>query len=596
MAISSEKTTTTEPVSSKKGGLRTLPFIIANETFEKVASYGLLANMILYLLGDYHFKLTTGANILFLWNALSNFTPIIGAFLSDSFLGRFRVIAIGTVTSLLGILVLVLTAVIRKARPPHCDLMSGEKCESPKLGQRLLLYSSFALMSIGAGGIRPCSMAFGADQIDKPENRENERTLQTFFSWYYASTGISIMIAVTVIVYIQDKVGWAQGFGVSLGLMAFSTLMFFLGNSLYVKVKGNKNLFCGFAHVVSAAWKNRHLSLPPQNNFDGWYYHKGSKLVTPTDKLRFLNKACIIKIPSKDLTHEGIAKDPWSLSTVRQVEELKALLKVLPIWSTGIYIAASISQQSFWINQATHMNTELFTRHFHIPAGSFSVFTLLSLTIWVALYDKLIIPLLSKRNRKRRDHQPQLRPGFTFKQRMAIGLAISCLATSVAAVVEEKRRKYALVNGETMSAMWLVPQHSLVGLAEAFNALGQIEFFFSQFPKSMASIAVALFTLGMGFGNLVGALILKIVDDGTKNYNGGNMSWLPDNPNQGRYDYYYWLLTFLGLVNLLYYFFVSWAYGSCEERKIWDEEEEATEKVLNEEDLSKSNESAVFAA
>ena len=184
-----------------------------------------------------------------------------------------------------GILVLLLTSVIPQARPPSCDIVHGEKCVSSKLGQRLLLYFSFAQMSIGAGGIRPCSMAFGADQIDKPENPKNERNLQIFFSWYYASTGISMIIAATVIVYLQDKVGWAQGFGVCLGLMTFSTLIFFFGTPFYVMVKGNKNLFSGFAHVVSAAWNNRHLSLPPVN-FDGWYYHKGSKLVTPTDKLR----------------------------------------------------------------------------------------------------------------------------------------------------------------------------------------------------------------------------------------------------------------------------------------------------------------------
>ena len=140
-----------------------------------------------------------------------------------------------------------------------------------------------------------------------------------------------------------------------------------------------------------------------------------------------------------------------------------------------------------------------------------------------------------------------------------------------------------------------MPQYSLTGLAEAFNAIGQIEFYYSQFPKSMASIAVALFTLGMGFGNLVGSLILKIVDDRTKH---SKVTWLPDNPNQGRYDHYYWLLTLLGFVNLLYYFLCSWAYGSCEERGLWDEEkrQEPTEKVRKEEDLSKSKESIVFAA
>ncbi|XP_062088780.1 protein NRT1/ PTR FAMILY 1.2-like [Humulus lupulus] len=286
MAVSSQNATTTEQATIKKGGLRTIPFIIANETFEKVASFGLLANMMLYLMYEYHMKVTTGANVLFLWNALSNFTPIIGAFLSNSFLGRFRVIALGTIISLLGIGVLLLTAVIPNARLPYCDIMHEDKCVAANLGQCLLLYSSFFVMSIGAGGIRPCSMAFGADQLDQPEKPENERNIQIFFSWYYASFGVSIILAVTVIVYIQDHVDWAQGFGVPLGLMAFSTLMFLLGTSYYVKVKGNKNLFSGFAYAVSAAWKNRHLSLPPNNCDGNWYHNKGSKLVAPTDKLK----------------------------------------------------------------------------------------------------------------------------------------------------------------------------------------------------------------------------------------------------------------------------------------------------------------------
>lgn len=78
----------------------TLHFV-ANEALDRLSSVGLHANMILYLMFEYHFDSATGTSVLFLWSALSNFMPIFGAFLSDSFLGRFRVIAIGTVVSLL---------------------------------------------------------------------------------------------------------------------------------------------------------------------------------------------------------------------------------------------------------------------------------------------------------------------------------------------------------------------------------------------------------------------------------------------------------------------------------------------------------------
>lgn len=56
-----------------------MPFIIANEAFEKVASYGLLPNMIVYLMKDYGMSSTEGQNIIFFWTAATNFMPIIGA-------------------------------------------------------------------------------------------------------------------------------------------------------------------------------------------------------------------------------------------------------------------------------------------------------------------------------------------------------------------------------------------------------------------------------------------------------------------------------------------------------------------------------------
>ncbi|KAK3041696.1 hypothetical protein RJ639_001506 [Escallonia herrerae] len=572
MEISSDEMKISQEV--RKGGIRTMPFIVANEAFEKVASTGLHANMILYLTKEYHLNSATGANVLFLWGAISNFMPTLGAFLSDSYLGRFRVIALGTVVTLIGIIVLWLTALFPEARPPHCH-PGAANCVQPNGSQLALLFASFAIMSVGAGGIRPCSLAFGADQFDNPENPKNERILQSFFNFYYASVGISLMISVTVIVYIQMEAGWIVGFGVPAGLMFLSTVLFLVGSSLYVKVKANKSLITGFAQVVVVAFKNKHLAFPPKNS-DGWYhYSKGSKLVSPTEKIRFLNKACIIRNPEKDLNTGDSASEPWHLCTVQQVEALKALIKVVPIWSTGIIVAVTISQNSFPVLQANTMDRRL-VGNFKIPAGSFGVFALLTLTVWVGIYDRIVVPWISKFTKRS--------GGLSLKQRMGIGLFISCFATAVAALVERARRGKAIHEGLAdnstavvdMSAMWLVPQHCLTGLAEAFNAIGQINFYYSQFPKSMSSIGVALFALGMAVGNLVGSLIVGIVDGLSKR--GGGPSWVSNNLNQGHYDYYYWVLTILSVANFFYFIFCSRAYGSCEEPKVWDEGEAMKEE------------------
>ncbi|KAK9100937.1 hypothetical protein Scep_024367 [Stephania cephalantha] len=545
-------TTMNKQESSRlKGGLISMPFIIANEAFEKVASFGLLNNMIIYLITGYNMGYAKGANVLFLWSAVSNFMPILGAFISDSYLGRFLVITLGSVSSLAGMVLLWLTAMLPSAKP--------NPGEHPSHAQLCLLFGSFVLMSIGAGGIRPCSLAFGADQFNKEDNPNNTRVLQSFFNWYYASVGVSIMIAVTLIVYIQDKFGWKVGFGVPAALMLLSTFTFLLGFPLYVRVMTYQSLLTTCAQVVVAASKNRGLKLPSKVG-EGWFHQdKDSKIiVVPSEKLRFLNKACIIRNRDKELDSDGSALDPWRLCTVTQVEDLKSVIRVLPIWSTGIMIAVTISQVAFPVLQAKTMNRHL-TSKFQIPAGSFSVFGILTLTIWVAIYDRILVPIIAKHTGRTR--------GLTNKQRMGTGLVISCMALTASALVENARRTRAIREGlidnpvavVDMSAMWLIIQHCLTGLAEAFNAIGQIEFYYSQLPKTMGSIAVALFTLGMAVGNLVGSLIVSVLDEVTKK--GGRESWVTNNLNRGRYDNYYWVLAILCALNFVYFLGCCWLYG-----------------------------------
>lgn len=58
------------------------------------------ANMIVYLMKEYHMDVASGSNFIYIWSALSNFAPVIGAFMADSFVGRFQMIGIGCLFSL----------------------------------------------------------------------------------------------------------------------------------------------------------------------------------------------------------------------------------------------------------------------------------------------------------------------------------------------------------------------------------------------------------------------------------------------------------------------------------------------------------------
>lgn len=68
----------------------------ANEALARVATLGLLPNMILYLMGNYNLHLGKATKILLLSVATTNFMPLPGAFISDSYLGRFLAVGLGS--------------------------------------------------------------------------------------------------------------------------------------------------------------------------------------------------------------------------------------------------------------------------------------------------------------------------------------------------------------------------------------------------------------------------------------------------------------------------------------------------------------------
>ncbi|KAM3267978.1 protein NRT1/ PTR FAMILY 1.2 [Capsicum chacoense] len=547
-----------------------MPFIIANEALEKVGSYGVLPNMTFYLMRDYRLGVTSAQNLLFFWSAATNFLPLVGAFVADSYLGRFLAIGLGSIFSFLGTFVLWLTAMIPKARPPPCN-QPGQACKSTTPSQFMLLVFSFMLMSIGAGGIRPCSLAFGANQVDRGDNPNRVKVLETFFAWYYTSSIVSVLIALTGIVYLQDRLGWKIGFGVPTILMFLSAVFFFLASPFYIKQKVRTNLFGSFVQVIVAACKNRKLPYPNENSD---YHHKnGSGPQVPTERLRFLNKACIVKSP-EDVKPNGVAANPWNLCTVEQVEELKAVIRIIPLWSTGIMLSINLSQSSFPLLQAQSMNRHL-TKGFQIPAGSFGMFLMIALTIWVFLYDRVMLPLASKI----KGRPVRLKPIV----RMGLGIIVSSISMLVAGIVEHIRRKRAINQGllnnsqglVEMSAMWLIIPNSLNGIAEAFTAIGSTEFFYCELPKSMSSLASALFGLGMAVANLLASVILSAVDKYTRGE--GKESWITSDINKGHYEYYYWLLAVLTAFNLLYFLVCSWAYGPSAEIDITERMMEASD-------------------
>ncbi|KAH7515444.1 hypothetical protein FEM48_Zijuj10G0026900 [Ziziphus jujuba var. spinosa] len=273
---------------------------------------------------------------------------------------------------------------------------------------------------------------------------------------------------------------------------------------------------------------------------------EGSRKLEHSNELTCLDKAAVLSEPE---VSTGNFSNPWRLCTVTQVEELKILIRMFPIWATGIVFSAVYAQMStLFVEQGTMMDTTVGS--FSIPPASLSTFDVISVIFWVPVYDRVIVPIARKFTGKER--------GFSELQRMGIGLFLSILCMSAAAVVEIIRlriaRELGLVDQQVavpLSIFWQIPQYFLLGAAEIFTFIGQLEFFYDQSPDAMRSLCSALSLLTTSLGNYLSSFILTIVTYITTK--GGKTGWIPDNLNEGHLDYFFWLLAGLSFLNMLVY-------------------------------------------
>ncbi|CAA0809001.1 Protein NRT1/ PTR FAMILY 3.1 [Striga hermonthica] len=380
-------------VEKKEGGFVTMPFIFANEICEKLAVVGFSTNMISYLTSQLHLPLTKAANTLTNFGGTAAMTPLIGAFLADSFAGRFWTITIASIIYQLGMISLTTSAVVPKLRPPPCSNNSNNNnnktnfCQEADSGQLAILYVSLLLTALGSGGI----LSFGADQFDENDPKQKTSTWK-FFNWYYFCMGASILVANTVIVYVQDNIGWGWGLGIPTVAMGISVIAFVFGYPLYRKLDPAGSPFTRLAQVCVAAYKKRKVAMlsDPKLLYDNDQLDAaislGGKLLH-TKSIKFLDKAAIVT-PGDDPK----SPDPWALSTVHRVEELKSVLRMGPIWAAGILLITAYAQQNtFSLQQAKTMDRHL-TPTFQIPPASMSVFTYTSMLATILLYDRIFAP------------------------------------------------------------------------------------------------------------------------------------------------------------------------------------------------------------
>ncbi|KAM7280180.1 hypothetical protein ACFE04_007314 [Oxalis oulophora] len=495
----------------KKGRWIAFPFIICGVIGLIISGYGWLFNLIVYLIEEYNVKSISATQIFNVVNGFVSLLPILGAIIADSYLGCFFVISVVTFISFLGTLVLTITASFDSLRPKPCTVGSNI-CESPSTFQFTVLYAGITMAAIGLGCGRIILATMVANQFDKPKEQSSS------FNWYIFTVYLSTAVSTTIIVYVQG-VSWRWGFGLCAGASFLGWAIFVLGKFNYRRDNLQPNPFKDIARVIIAYISKRKLSL--SSSVEDYYYGNAeSGKVAPTmpkTSFSFLNRATLKK--EGDITPDGSVLRPWKICTVQQVEDFKIIIRIVPLWSTVLFLCVPIAMQiSFVVLQALVMDRH-FGPKFIFPAGSILVVVSISTSISILLISRFLIPVW----RNMTGHTP------TPLQLIGVGHVFTILSMIVSAIVESKRLK--LSHDRNLEAVWLFPQMVLVGMGEAFHFPRQLALYYQEFPSTLQSTSTAAVPLIIGFAYYTSTAVTSLVQRHT--------SWLPDNINNGRLDNVY---------------------------------------------------------
>ncbi|XWS21131.1 hypothetical protein CRYUN_Cryun30bG0029300 [Craigia yunnanensis] len=536
-----------QPKQDKRvGGTKAVLFVYVTEGLENMAFIANAVSLVTYFMGYMNFSLTKSANTVTNFMGTSFILALLGGAIADTYLTRFKTCVLFGFVELLGYALLTVQAHFDQLRPTPCTDVS-KQCETANTGQAAILYTGLYLVALGTSGIKGALPLLGADQFDSKDPKEAAQ-LSSFFNWFvFSLTGGSIA-GVTFVVWISSNKGWDWAFGVCTIAVLLAIVFVCIGKPFYRDNAPKGSALIRILQVLVSAIRNRNLPIPKMEDELYEIYDKGTvevpnEILQRTNQFRFLDRAAV------HMTSWGaspsMARGPWRLCTVTQVEETKILLRMLPIILSTVFINTCLAQlQTFSIQQSMTLDTHILG--FKIPAPSLPVIPLVFNFTFIPIYDRIFVPLARRIT--------GIPTGIRYLQRVGVGLVLSTISMAISAIMETRRKSVAVKNNMVdskdplpMSVFWLGFQYAVFGLADMFTLVGLLEFYHAESSARMKGISTGISWFSLAFGYFISSLVVEVVNKAS----GG---WLASNNlNRDKLNYFYWLLSTLSAVNFVIY-------------------------------------------
>ncbi|XP_043930955.1 solute carrier family 15 member 2-like [Protopterus annectens] len=369
-----------------------IAFIVVNEFCERFSYYGMKAVLTLYFIYFLHWDEDLSTSIYHAFSGLCYFTPIFGALIADSWLGKFKTIIYLSIIYIIGHAVKSVGAI---------PTVGGQTTHA------VLSMIGLFLIALGTGGIKPCVAAFGGDQFEERHGKERAK----FFSIFYLAINAGSLLSTFVTPILRADVQcfggdcFALAFGVPALLMVIALAVFIGGSTMYNRSPPQGNIIgkvckcIGFA--IKNRWRHRSSQHPKREHWLDWAREQYPKQL---------------------------------------IKEIKMVTRVLFLFIPLPMFWALFDQQgSRWTLQATRMNADFGA--FSIQPDHVQSLNPLLILIFIPIFDLVIYPMIN------------LCVNFTPLKKITTGMILAASAFAVASVVEVHVNKTMLKVPDTHESL-----------------------------------------------------------------------------------------------------------------------------------------------
>uniref|UniRef100_A0A8C6NR80 Solute carrier family 15 member 2 n=1 Tax=Nothobranchius furzeri TaxID=105023 RepID=A0A8C6NR80_NOTFU len=453
-------------------------FIVVNEFCERFSYYGMKAVLTLYFLSYLKWDKDLSTAVYHAFSGLCYFTPILGALIADSWLGKFKTIIYLSIVYVIGHVIKSVGAI-------------------PTVGNKdvhiALSMLGLILIAFGTGGIKPCVAAFGGDQFDEDSMKERQK----FFSIFYMSINAGSLLSTVITPVLRGDVKcfgedcYALAFGVPAALMMVALAVFIFGSSLYKKNPPQGNILLQVCNCIGFAIKNRwnsSKSAPKRTHWLDWAEDKYSKRLI--EEIRMVLRVLVLYIPLPMF---------WALFD-QQVQEDSA-----QICTSCFYELQFKYQKQFSGNLLSYI--------------LWIMLNALMILLFVPIFDLIIYPLVSLCRINIRFipflcRYPSVncsaRPETCDSLNLGLldfGASYTFILLQESGTIVAKRMED--VEANNVHIAWQIPQYVLLTAGEVMFSITGLEFSYSQAPTNMKSVLQAGWLLTVAFGNVIVLIVAE---------------------------------------------------------------------------------------